>query len=288
MSVLNFNKNINQKQLLCKKMNVNCDIDNCPRSHSINELVLENCYYNENCKKQNCPYIHPYDSPITKVQYFDRMYKYINPYQSFKSSICRYYDIGCKIENCRKAHSIDELQITECDCYKIDCYFYHKNRDENISKKDYFNRMKVFIKTIEKEDNKLLCRYINIGCQREDCPYAHNINELKVHNCIFNNCKNFKQNKCVFLHKNETIDKIEYFERMLKHIQPFEKNNILCNKINCKNINCKYSHSYSDLIIPNCIRESNCKKHCCPFIHPHENLTKKVYYNRMLTSKFPN
>ena len=288
MSFLNFKETINQKQLLCKKMNINCNIINCPRSHYIDELEIVNCYHNENCKKQNCPYIHPYDEPVTKVQYFDRMYKYINPYQSFKTSICRYYEIGCKIENCRKAHSVDELQITECDCYKSNCYFYHKNRDEGISKQNYFNRMKNYIKIIEKEDKKLLCRYINIGCQREDCPYAHNIKELKIYKCMFINCINYKQNKCVFLHENENFYINEYFERMLKFIQPFEKNNILCHKNNCKDKNCNYSHSYSELIVPNCIRGTNCKKHCCPFIHPQENLTKNVYYSRMLTSKFPN
>lgn len=277
--------NMNQKNLLCKKMNINCKDINCLRSHSFDELIVTKCIYDTKCKNHRCPFIHSNDSPITKEKYYNRMYEYINPYDSYKTSICRYYKIGCKVKDCRKAHSIDELNISECDCYRDDCTFYHKYRDENITKEEYFERMKNWSKIFDKSDKKLLCRYINIGCKRTDCPYAHSIKDLKVHKCIFSDCKN----TCVFLHKDETIDKQEYFERMLHHIQPFKPNTILCSdKEYCTESNCKYAHNYSNLIVSECVRGNSCKKHCCPFKHPYENLSKTIYYNRMVISKFPN
>ena len=282
---MSFSNKFSQKFLLCKKMNTDCNDINCPRSHSVEELIITNCIHGYNCKKQNCPYVHPYDKNLTKKEYFERMYNYISPYESYKTSICRYYKLGCKIQNCRKAHSSNELVISKCDCYREEeCSFYHENRDKNITREQYFDRMKTFSKIIKKSDKNLLCRYINIGCQRKDCPYAHSIDELTVHKCIFKNCKK----GCIFIHNNENINKKEYFERMLKHIQPFKPKNILCHIKNCDNYKCKYAHDYSDVNIPNCIRENLCKKHCCPFIHPSENLSKTVYYNRMLISKYPN
>lgn len=277
-----------QKNLLCKKMNINCNDLNCLRSHSFDELVVTNCLYDTKCKNHRCPFVHSNNLPITKEEYYNRMYDYINPYVSYKTSICRFYNIGCKIENCRKAHSVDELVLSECDCYRDNCFFYHKYRDQNITKQEYFDRMKTCTKLINKTNKNSLCRYINIGCQRNDCPYAHSINELNAHECIFSNCKS----KCVYLHKNETIDKQEYFERMLKHIEPFIPKSVICfknlNSKNCNDLKCKYAHNYSELIITNCIRGKSCKKHCCPFKHPDEILSKNVYYNRMVTSKYPN
>ena len=212
------------------------------------------------------------------------MYDYISPYVSLYTSVCRYTDIGCKIEKCRKAHSIDELIMSNCDCVKLDCPFYHQKRDENITKEQYFIRMKSWVKTLKKSNKNLLCRYINIGCRRIDCPYAHNIEELNVHKCIFNNCKS----KCIFLHENETINKQEYYKRMLNFIIPIKPYTVLCCYKNCNIKNCLYAHSYEQFVESDCIRSINCKKHCCPFKHSFENFDKNVYFNRMLVSVYPN
>ena len=273
-----------QKYLLCKKINLNnCD-GSCERSHSIDQLEIINCFYGIKCKNTDCPYIHPDDKNITKEEYFHRMYDYILPYESNFTSICRYSDIGCKIEKCRKAHSVDELIISYCNCFRSECPFYHKQRDEHITKEEYFNRMKSWVKTMKKLNKKMLCRYINIGCQRNDCPYAHNMRELKVHKCIFNSCKS----TCIFLHNNETIDKQEYFERMLNFIEPIKPKTVLCHYKNCYDKKCLYAHSFDEYKVSQCIRTNKCKKHCCPFKHPNENLEDKIYYQRMLHALHPN
>jgi hypothetical protein len=273
-----------QKYLLCKKMNINTCKDTCQRAHSINELEIIHCYKGFKCNNDKCPFIHPKDDPITEDEYFKRMYDYISPYESNYTSVCRYCDIGCKIELCRKAHSVDQLVFSECDCFRSDCPFFHKERDEHISKEQYFLRMKSWVKTIKKSNKNMLCRYINIGCQRTDCPYAHNIRELNVHKCIFNNCKS----NCIFLHNYETIDKQEYFERMLDFIEPIKPKTVLCHNKECNNNKCLYAHSIDEYKISECIRGIKCKKHCCPFKHPNENFDKKTYYERMLYSLHPN
>jgi hypothetical protein len=281
---MSFSKSYNQKNLLCKKMNINCCDDTCQRSHSIDELHISNCNNGIKCKNIKCPFIHPYDKPITKEEYYKKMYEYIDPYNSDKTSVCRYYEIGCKIEKCRKAHSVNEIKISKCDCFRLECPFYHENRDQNISKQEYFDRMKLHVKIIKKSNKHMICRYIDIGCQRNDCPYAHNIKELQIHKCIFSNCKL----NCIYLHNNEDITKQEYFNRMVKYIQPFESNNILCHKNICNDIKCKYAHNYKEFIVTDCIRGIKCKKHCCPFKHSFENFDKNVYFNRMLVSVYPN
>lgn len=272
-----------QKFLLCKKMNIKNCKETCERAHSLNELEIINCHNQDNCYNKNCPFLHPNET-ITDQEYFNRMYKYISPYETNYTSVCRYCDIGCKIEKCRKAHSIDELVISDCDCFRTDCPFFHKQRDEHISKEQYFLRLKSWVKTIKKSNKSMLCRYINIGCQRTECPYAHNIRELKIHKCIFNNCKL----NCIFLHNDETIDKQEYFERMLNFIEPIKPKTVLCHNKHCKDNKCLYAHSFEEYKISDCIRGSKCKKHCCPFRHPKENIDKNTYYQRMLYSLHPN
>ena len=274
---------VNQKYLLCKKMNLyNCN-SYCLRSHNIDELEVIDCHYGNECKMNKCPFMHPKDN-ITKQNYYKRMYEYILPYETEYTSVCRYTDIGCKIEKCRKAHSADKLIISKCDCFKLlNCPFYHENRDKNITKEQYFIRMKNWVKTLKKSNKELLCRYINIGCRRNNCPYAHNIKELNIHKCIFTNCKS----DCVFLHNNETIGKQEYFERMLKFILPIKPFSVLCEKKNCNN-KCMYAHTFEEFLVTSCIRGIKCKKHCCPFKHPGENLDKDTYYNRMSYAHYPN
>ena len=273
-----------EKNLLCKKMNIyNCD-DNCKKAHTIDELEFSECFQGSKCINTNCPFIHPNDKIITKQEYFERIYNYILPYESNYTSICRYSDIGCKIEFCRKAHNINELIISHCNCIRKDCPFFHKYRDDDITKEEYFERMKNWVKIIKKSNKTMLCRYINIGCQRINCPYAHNIDELNIHQCIFKNCKN----NCVFLHTYENINKQEYFNRMLSFIEPIKPLTVLCYYKNCKNNKCLYSHSFEEFKISSCIRQDKCKKHCCPFKHPNEHLDKKTYYQRMLHALFPN
>lgn len=275
----------NQKFLLCKNMNIkNCKSD-CPRSHNIYELEQIDCFNGINCKNINCPYIHPNEINITKQQYFDRMYNYISPYVNLYTTICRYSEIGCKITKCTKAHSIDELILSNCDCFRSDCPFYHEKRDKNITKQQYFTRMKSWVKILKNSNKKLLCRYINIGCQRINCPYAHNIDELNMHKCIFKNCNS---ETCIFLHEYEKINTEEYYNRMLNFISPIKPYTVLCHYDKCNNKNCLYAHSYEQFVVSNCIRQSKCKKHCCPFKHPNEYLNKKTYYERMGYSLYPN
>ena len=204
-------------------------------------------------------------------------------YQTHKTTICRYIDIGCKIEKCRKAHSLEELSFSNCDCSRENCPFFHSQRDKHISKKEYFERMKNSIKILDKSNKHLLCRYIIIGCQRENCPYAHDIHELVVKKCIFSNCRS----NCVYVHENETINKIQYFNKIIDFIKPFKPKSILCRLKSC-NSNCRYAHSYNEFIVIDCIRGNNCKKHCCPFRHPFEQLDKLTYYNRMNCAMYPN
>jgi len=201
-----------------------------------------------------------------------------------KTTICRYTNIGCKIEKCRKAHSADELEFSKCDCLYENCPFYHEQRDIYISKNEYFKRMKNSIKILDKSNKHFLCRYININCQRINCPYAHNIDELIIKKCIFDNCKS----ECVYLHNNETINKLQYYKRMIEFIKPFQPKTILCHSQKCNKNSCQYAHSYSEFKITDCIRGNNCKKHCCPFKHPFEDLDKNTYYNRMCHAMYPN
>lgn len=271
-----------QKNLLCKKMNLNCCNDSCKKAHSQNELLISNCKKDIFCENIKCPFIHT-NEHLSHEQYYKRMYNYISPYETKNTSICRYIDVGCKIDKCRKAHSIEELVISKCNCFRINCPFFHEDRDIQLTKSDYFERLKNFVQVLKKSDKNLLCRYINIGCQRNDCPYAHNIEQLNIHKCIFKNCKS----NCVYLH-DELINKQNYFQNMLKYIEPLKPKTVLCHFKNCKNINCNYAHSYNELIISDCVRGIKCKKHCCPFKHPNENLNKKIYYERMLKSLYPN
>ena len=274
-------------QYLCKKMFVYCDRDNCNRAHSQDELKIHNCIYDKTCKNTRCPFIHSNDEFISNDDYYKRMLKYINPYDSYKTSVCRYTNKGCKIENCRKDHNEEELKIAECDCFRKECPFYHESRDININKKEYYQRMVNFCKITKNNDKNILCRYINLECRRPNCPYAHNIEELEVHKCIFKTCKT---KNCPFLHNDEKIEKIQYFNRMLIYSKQFESKTICCDNKNCKIKNCKYAHSEHELKQIPCIRE-NCKKENCPFVH-NLKTDKNVYYNNMLKSilnyVFPN
>jgi len=270
---------------LCKRMFVNCDNHNCDRAHSQDELKIHNCIYDKTCKNTKCPFIHSEDEYISNMEYYERMLKYINPYNSYKTTLCRYLNKGCKFENCRKAHNEDELKITECDCFRDNCPFYHNYRDENITKTEYYNRMANFCKITDNNNKNLLCRYIHLECKRPNCPYAHCIDELEVHTCIFKTCKT---KNCPFVHNDEKITKTQYFDRILKYIQPFDAKTIICSehfKI-CKNKNCKYAHSQIELKQIKCIR-NNCKKEKCPFVHDIK-ITMNDYYNKMIKSIFPN
>lgn len=279
-------KNMN-KNLLCKKMNLHTCDERCPRSHSMEELPVVCCIDGINCsnyKYKTCPFIHPGDVLITKEDYYKRMYQFIAPYETDKKTVCRFVDIGCRISKCRKAHSVKELNISICDCYRKNCPFYHKQRDECLTKEEYYERLKSWVQTPNKLNKNMLCRYVDIGCRREDCPYAHNIQELIVHTCIFTDCKK----NCVFMHRNETIDKYEYYERVYHYTQPLKPRTVLCDNKYCKDIKCKYAHSFNEFKVSDCIRENRCKKHCCPFKHPDDCLDKQVYYQRMKYSLFPN
>jgi hypothetical protein len=272
-----------EKHYLCKRMFVNCNIHECKRAHSQNELKIHKCIYDTTCKNSRCPFIHTNDENISNDEYYKRMLKYINPYDSYKTTVCRYTIKGCNFENCRKAHNKEELRITKCDCFRDNCPFYHDDRDENITIDKYYNRMIEFCKITDNNDKKILCRYIDLGCKRPNCPYSHSIEELEMHKCIFKICKT---RNCPFIHNNEKITKIQYFNRMLKYIKPFETRTILCDDLNCKNKNCKYAHSKEELKQIDCIRK-NCKKENCPFIHSFK-INISDYYNKMLKSIFPN
>lgn len=271
-----------EKHYLCKKMLINCNTRECKRAHSQDELKIHKCIYNTTCKNTRCPFIHTNDEIISDEEYYKRMLKYINPYDSYKTTICRYTNNGCNLQNCRKAHVKEELRITECDCFRDNCPFYHKNRDENITINEYYNRMVNFCNLTDKNDKKLLCRYINLECKRPNCPYSHSMNELEVHKCIFKICKT---RNCPFIHDKEEITKLQYFNRMIDYIKPFEKKTILCEK-NCKNIKCNYAHSSDELKQIQCIRK-NCKKENCPFVHDIK-INMNEYYNKMLKTIFPN
>lgn len=277
----------NLKNFLCMKLHLGICDEKCQRAHNIQELNISLCYNGSNCNNNKCPFVHSQQEllNIDKQQYYERMYNYVKPYDTNKTSVCRYSQIGCRIDKCNKAHNSNEIRFSECECSRHDCVFYHRNRDADISKEEYFARMKDYKNIIIKNKHEMLCRYINIGCQREDCPYAHSIDQLKIHKCIFKECKN---TKCIFYHDNNNIDKQEYYNRMLEHIIPLKPKTVICYNNLCNGKNCKHAHSLSEFVVSNCVRGNKCKKHCCPFKHPNDKVDKSVFYNRMLYALHPN
>lgn len=280
------NTNNNPRNLLCKRMNLKKCPETCNRAHNINELEISICNKGANCNNTKCPFVHSHQefNLVNKQNYYKQMYKYTNPYETDRTSVCRYSSIGCKIVKCRKAHTINELRITECDCFRNNCPFYHIERDAHITKQEYFERMKQHQNVISKSSNEMLCRYVDIGCQRLDCPYAHSSEDLIVHKCIFSNCKS----NCVFMHPDEHISKQEYYERMKNYVVPLKPLTVICHDNNCLDDKCMFAHSFDEFRVSYCVRGDKCKKHCCPFAHPSENLSDDVYYQRMLNSMHPN
>ena len=170
------NTNNNPRNILCKRMNLKKCPETCNRAHNINELEISICNKGANCNNTKCPFVHSHQefNLVNKQNYYEQMYKYTNPYETDRTAVCRYSSIGCKIVKCRKAHTVNELRITECDCFRNNCPFYHIERDAHITKQQYFERMKQHQNVISKSSNEMLCRYVDIGCQRLDCPYENN------------------------------------------------------------------------------------------------------------------
>jgi hypothetical protein len=268
-------------------MNLNYCDDSCPKSHSFEELPIIGCIDGNCCeeyKYKTCPFLHPNDKIMTKEEYFKRMYEFVAPYEVNKKIVCKYIEVGCRINGCTKAHTVKELEITKCNCYRKSCPFLHE-RDENMSREEYFKRMINFVQPANMFNKNMLCRYIDIGCRINNCPYSHNIDELIMHKCTNVNCK---LSRCMFLHNDEVIKKSEYFTRIYKFTETLKIGTVVCQDKYCKDRKCKYAHSLNEFVVSNCVRENRCKKSSCPFKHPGENLEKYEFYKRMQRSFYPN
>jgi hypothetical protein len=255
-------------------------------AHSKEELQITYCPKNTQCETKNiCPFLHTNDHHVNIDQYYERMYHYVRPYESVKVTLCKYLHKGCIFQNCRKAHNEEELQFNVCLCQNSTCYFYHPERDTSITKQQYYQRMLDRMQIFDENNNKYICRYYDIGCRRVNCTYAHSVQELQVHKCLFKTCRS---ETCMFIHRNDCLTKEQYFLRMLQHSHPLPPKSIVCDRLaKCNQQKCLYAHSVDEIVITNCIRGNKCKKNNCPFQHPFLQLSKQQYFLKIIKEKLP-
>ena len=164
-----------------------------------------------------------------------------------KTKLCESVYTGnpCRHKNnCRFAHSLDEINILECPfgnrCGFVQnrrgvffnsegkfCKFIHPEE----TRENYFSRNGIVVKKAEPkaESCKLKTKICNsvlqgVTCRRRHCDFAHNEQELNIRECTFPNCKLVQHNRhgvlvnvdesnrCSFFHKGET--KKSFFWRL--------------------------------------------------------------------------
>lgn len=273
---------VRDNTLLCKKMNLRTCDETCKRSHSLEQLQIVGCIYGNNCedkKYKTCPFMHPDEISITNEQYYTKMYQFVAPYEINKTRVCS--RILCDDKSCEKAHNVEQLIVVKCDCYRKYCLLYHEERDINITKEEYFKRMNNNEK-LNNTSKNILCRYIEIGCRRKDCPYAHTIDELEVIKCMRRNCK------CDLFHSDQNIIKSEYYKSRYIYSEQLKPFTIMCEKKNCNDKKCLYAHSFKQFVVSKCVRQNRCKKLSCPFKHPEQKQDKYFFYQKMIKSHLPN
>lgn len=123
----------------------------------------------------------------------------------------------CRYSNCKYAHSIEEVELLECDfgfnCRNFNCLYFHsgiESFDLWLKRLNYEHLRNVKIDVVERvsvNPNKTkLCKNVikkQKQCLYPNCNYAHNINELKEIKCVYDGkCKS--RATCLFKHSNET------------------------------------------------------------------------------------
>ncbi len=86
---------------------------------------------------------------------------------------------------------------------------------------------KSYPNNIYQNNKTVLCRYFQTGsCERHNCSYAHNMNELKPRHCPFGQKCRFDRRKlsfdksrrpCCFIHPGEVVSKYEVYKRAMEY-----------------------------------------------------------------------
>ena len=144
-----------------------------------------------------------------------------NDVSKTKTILCNSLITGeneCTFLNCKYAHSVDELQLRECDfgfnCNNFDCVYFHsdiENFDLWLKRLNYQNLKNIKVNCITKEKHNpqytKLCKSVIKGFKRcliANCKYAHSVKQLQIMKCIFDkNCRS--KSTCNFKHSEETI-----------------------------------------------------------------------------------
>ncbi len=141
---------------------------------------------------------------------------HMSSHSSFRSKMCYYFKVGCKINKCTFAHSKDELRQRKCwfneRCRNYNCELYHTG-DKIPSQDELFEweTKGQFVETPNLINNNLektsLCYYFNVGCIIKGCTFAHSKEELKERKCRFDLlCRN---DKCSFYHTGDELKSTE-------------------------------------------------------------------------------
>ena len=150
-------------------------------------------------------------------------------------------------EKCRYAHSVNELNIQECQhgenclfvCNRNGTFYNSQGKFCKFihpceSRENYFVRNGIKVEIAEKKPeyttNKTCTKVCNsviqgFHCRHKACNFAHSVDELNIRACTFPNCKLIRlnsqgkacnvncQNKCSFFHEGET--KESFFARIV-------------------------------------------------------------------------
>lgn len=149
-------------------------------------------------------------------------------------------------ESCRYAHSVNELNILECQhgekclfvCNRKGTFYNSQGKFCKFihpceSRENYFARNNIKVQVAEKKPectNKTCTKVCNsviqgFQCRHKACNFAHSVDELNIRPCTFPNCKLIRvnsqgkvcnvdcRNKCSFFHEGET--KESFFARIV-------------------------------------------------------------------------
>ena len=149
-------------------------------------------------------------------------------------------------ESCRYAHSVNELNILECQhgdkclfvCNRNGTFYNSQGKFCKFihpceSRENYFARNGIKVQVAEKKPectNKTCTKVCNsviqgFQCRHKACNFAHSVDELNIRSCTFPNCKLIRvnsqgkvcnvdcRNKCSFFHEGETKD--SFFARIV-------------------------------------------------------------------------
>ena len=213
-----------------------CPHNNCRYAHNENELIIKNCCFDKECK-----FVKFVNNKFYNLN-SDKICKYIHSSESKDDYLSRIKNINQNIKNTKTltTNTIKEDKNTNFDINK---YNYTKtntlakqeikeeekkeiikNDDDNewttVKNKTKFekNRDKAFNILSDKDKlkdklkrTKLCLSVINktICPHKNNCRYAHNIQELTVKECLFQDeCNYIKKEKNNYIYKNISKTKI--------------------------------------------------------------------------------